>query len=294
MKRFIASVLFSMMSASGLLFAGMMTSLPDPSSERRFFPSFRKIGSGLRANLCRILAPIHIRLWQAPMVTVSQVVALEKYLEPGDIILTRDNLKLSAVFIPGFWTHAALYLGRPKQIRNYFFDRTLSDLLGIDAQDGKNDSVKIPDPLLNAALIMEAVPKGVGKYPLCHLSPADYIAVLRPLISKTAKKKALEKALAFDGKAYDFYFDFNSSDALICSELVYRAYCPENGREGLSFELYLRSGKPFMSANDIAKKFSMDYGTEGRQLDCILFIDGNHVHRSAAAVAEAFCDSWTR
>ncbi|WP_247627962.1 hypothetical protein, partial [Aeromonas genomosp. paramedia] len=33
-------------------------------------------------------------------------------LRPGDVIVTRDRLKLTTMLIPGYWAHAALCIGK--------------------------------------------------------------------------------------------------------------------------------------------------------------------------------------
>ncbi len=36
-------------------------------------------------------------------------------MEPGDIIVARQNWYLSNIGLPGFWPHAELYVGTPEE-----------------------------------------------------------------------------------------------------------------------------------------------------------------------------------
>ncbi|MEW8586125.1 MAG: hypothetical protein AB2531_10215, partial [Candidatus Thiodiazotropha sp.] len=54
------------------------------------------------------------------LITIEQIRTLQPRLEPGDLLLERREWYLSNIGLPGFWPHAALYIGTPEQRRNYF------------------------------------------------------------------------------------------------------------------------------------------------------------------------------
>ena len=59
--------------------------------------------------------------------------------------------------------------------------------------------------------------------PLASDLRADRLCVLRPLDPATATAACVRAATHLD-KPYDFAFDCRTSDRLVCSEVVYRAY----------------------------------------------------------------------
>jgi hypothetical protein len=143
---------------------------------------------------------------------------LRPLLKPGDILLTRRDGYLSNTFLPGFWGHAALYLGSRDEIVEELgadpeLKKSLDDYRGED-QDG--------EPFM----AIEAIGEGVRLSSLEFALHANLVAVLRPKLTPEQKRTAIVRALAMRGTPYDFAFDMASQDKIICTELVYRAYSP--------------------------------------------------------------------
>ena len=202
-------------------------------------------------------------------------------LQPGDIILERRNWYLSNAFLPGFWPHTALYIGTPEQLAE----------LGLDADAlGKPWAAYTALDHGRPRVILEAVSEGVVFASAEHSLTADYVAVLRPILSDDEKKEAIIRAFKHHGKPYDFNFDFNTADKLVCSELVYHAY------EGLlNFELETVVGKRVVTPLGIMNKFVNERGTENQQLGFVLFLDTLPGARKARIADEtACCKSATR
>lgn len=124
---------------------------------------------------------------------------------------------------------------------------------------------------------------------------ADYIGVMRPRLAKKDKLDSVLRAFGNFGKPYDYNFDFETRDELVCSELVYDAYQPMGGKKGVTFELKTTSGKKIISPTDMVKKFSEERGREDRELDFVYFIDGNEELKKAFVKdEETFAGSWDR
>ncbi len=160
------------------------------------------------------------------------------FLEPGDVIVTRHAIALTNLFIPGFWPHAALYIGTPAQ----------RDALGISVADDKK--VLWTGPVCT----LEALKDGVRLRPLTETLSVDYFAVLRPQVPAATVRRAIERGIVHEGKMYNFDFDFFSSDRLVCTEVLYRAY---DGLDGIEFPLTERAGRKTLSAEDLLD-FALD------------------------------------
>ena len=155
-----------------------------------------------------------------------------RFLQPGDIIITRHAKALTNLFIPGFWPHAAFYIGRREQV---------------------NDAGITMDPQVDALwadeiCIIESRKDGVRLRPLTDTLSVDKFVVLRPNLASAVIHQAISRSLQHQGKMYNFDFDFFNSDRVVCTELIYRAY---DGIGGVSFPLSERAGRKTLSAEDL-------------------------------------------
>ena len=167
-------------------------------------------------------------------------------LEPGDILLQRRNLYATNLGIPGFWPHAALYLGTPETIDEFFEGETpdgraatviLHELHpGCVALLGARDEDGFP------LRVIEAIAPGVVFTSLESSANADSLAVLRPRLSRHQKLLATAAAIAHLGKPYDYNFDFSTDQELVCSELICKAY--ESATSGVAFQTVTVNGRP--------------------------------------------------
>lgn len=104
-------------------------------------------------------------------------------LQDGDVLLSREKWHFTNIFIPGFWSHAAVF-----------------------ASGG----------------VFEAVGEGVGEVDLFEwLYKKDYVMILRPTFLGDRARVAMF-VLKQKGKPYDFKFS-SGIKAWYCSELVYKA-----------------------------------------------------------------------
>lgn len=164
--------------------------------------------------------------------------SISDFLLPGDVIITRHAKALTNLFIPGFWPHAALYVGTREQ-------RTAANIT-IDP---------IKEQLwTDNNCVLEARKDGVRLRPLSETLTVDTFVVLRPHLGPASIRRAIERALLHEGKMYKFDFDFFNSDRVVCTEVVYRAY---DGLEDLHFPLQDRAGRKTLSAEDLLD-FALD------------------------------------
>ena len=139
---------------------------------------------------------------------------IREALQPLDILLEKTPFRLTDRFIPGHFGHVAIWIGNEEELRALgvwdhpvvvqYHDR-------ISSRNGHN--------------IVEALRPGVQLNSLEHFMNVDDVAVLRPTTLTTAQKReALVLALRQIGKKYDFNFDVNTTDKIVCSELIYISF----------------------------------------------------------------------
>jgi hypothetical protein len=247
-----------------------------------------------------------------PLIQPAQIAKMVPELEPGDVLLQRREWYLSNIGLPGFWSHAALYIGTPEERRQYFDspavrawvrsegarDGDIETLLARRHPEAYRQSLKPfhethgsgesgPRPVR----VLEAISEGVTFTSLEHSAAADSIAVLRPRLSRVQMARAVVHAFRYAGRPYDFDFDFQTDRQLVCTELVYRAY--EQG--GLPLPLVRILGRPTLPANEFVRLFDRQHGTADQRFDLVLFLDGQE-SRSEAVPRDlsVFRQSWKR
>jgi hypothetical protein len=176
-------------------------------------------------------------VWFDEKPEIQHMAQFAQLLQPGDVVVVRPERKASTVFLPGWWTHAALFHGGPEGIRP----------LGLDWPSGAS----------NDLVTMEALAAGVVLNPLVRTLQVDHAVLLRPRLDERDRGAALRDAFAHLGKPYDFEFDFTRSDRLVCTELIYRSF---HGKGGIRFEPVQRLGRPTISADDIVRSVCANLG----------------------------------
>ena len=241
----------------------------------------------------------HIRASrQEYAITPAQIAAYRDRLQPGDIVLERRTWHMTNVGIPGFWTHAALYLGTLAQMQadfdglptlagrsigaylELYYPQVLRQLQRADADGHRH-------------CMIEAKRSGIILTSLQRSGNADYLAVMRPIgMTAASRLRVVLAALAHYGKPYDYNFDFASDNALVCSELVCKAYADY---QDLDFDVRQVSGRLIFAPNELARKFDREYGTGKQQLEFELFLDADAETGTATEKdVNAFRKSWQR
>ena len=135
--------------------------------------------------------------------------ALRVRLKPGDILLEKTPFRLTDRFIPGHWGHVAVWLGSEAELRH----------IGL-----WDDPLIIPyrTAIINGHGVCEALRDGVQLNPLSRFLNVDDCAILRQ--PGADQSDLVRQSLRQLGKHYDFNFDVDSADTIVCSELVYTVY----------------------------------------------------------------------
>lgn len=267
------------------------------SFETRMFKTWFPI----QKNTADFLGDFYISSRHEKFITVEQIKEMKEKMEPGDIIVERRNWYASNIGVPGFWPHSVLYLGDIDEASEYFGElfpyrnsKSYAEFLETYYKIFYEQYKGVDDEGYKYSVI-EAISEGVLIQSLEESAQADYLGVMRPRLSKLDKLKALERALENFGKPYDFDFDFDTKDSIVCSELLYDAYLTTKEKQGVHFELSRISGRNIISPTDIVKKYYDEYKSDNRELDFVYFIDGNEELGMAIVKGEnEFITTWTR
>lgn len=218
-------------------------------------------------------------------------------IQPGDILVERRSWHVTNAGIPGFWPHAAMYCGTIEEI-----DATFG---GLALPEGLSPSAFIAAlyPEVHAAFVaghqqavaynvIEAKRPGVILTTLDDSAHADYLGVMRPRVDEKTRFDSLCRAFSFFGRPYDFNFDFATDGALVCSELVYKAYAVPGG---LDLQTVTFNGRSLLPPNHLVAAFDHGYDAGDRQLDFVLFLDAEEdTGRVSESNVEQFRSSWER
>ena len=146
-----------------------------------------------------------------------------KELQPLDILLEKTPFRLTDKFIPGYFGHAAIWLGNGAELESLgIWDHEIIKKYQSDvAPNGDMKST-------HGKVIVEALRDGVKLSSLDDFLNVDDFVILRPVFSKDEgneqKKESVLIALRQLGKEYDFNFDINTTEKIVCSELAYICY----------------------------------------------------------------------
>lgn len=225
----------------------------------------------------------------------AQAMALS---EPGDILLSRKNWYLSNVGLPGFWPHAILYLGTPAQLSTWADDEGVRAWIQEETGEALDLSTYLARRFPGAwaryvaeedghpHVVLEAISEGVSFSTMPHAA-GDYLAGMRPRLDKRARAQAIAHAFADLDKPYDFDFDFATDAALVCTELVWRAYRPAEGKQGFELQLVDVAGRRTLPANQVARQYALAADSPDRVLDFVFFIDASERERKTWFADEA-------
>ncbi|MCI0333362.1 MAG: hypothetical protein L0228_09085, partial [Planctomycetes bacterium] len=204
------------------------------------------------------MAEVFVRPGHAPSLPREIRDQVIRLLRPGDVLVVRKEFAATNYFLPGYWPHAALYLGRASELaacgiaqHDHVRPRVaqLSSVTPLTGVLMPNEAHAWSDGAEHPC-VLEAMKDGVKIRSINSTLNSDSVVVIRPLLDASQIGCALAQALMHEGKAYDFDFDFCASHRLVCTEVVYRAY---EGVAGVQFDLQRHVGRFALSASDLVR-----------------------------------------
>ena len=161
-------------------------------------------------------------------------------LKPGDILLEKTPFRLTDKLIPGYWGHAAVWVGTEAELKE----------LGIWDNPVV---VRHHDEIRHGRLVVEALRSGVEMNTLERFFNIDSFGALRkPELTKESRARTVIQALRQVGKPYDFNFDVESKERVYCSKLVYLCY------SGVDWPTKRSLGRTTFTPDDVAIKAAKD------------------------------------
>ncbi len=196
------------------------------------------------------------------------IARLKQELRPLDILLEKTPFRLTDKLIPGHFGHVALWVGTETELKAAgLWDHPLIVPHQAKIADGHG--------------VLEALREGVVLRRLEEFMNVDDLAVVRRRHHDPTQTAAmLLRAFRQVGKEYDFNFDVETPDRIVCSELIYAVYTD------LAWPTEKVLGRATISPDNVAIMALAD-----QPLELVLFYhDGNEVeprHERFAGLAGA-------
>ena len=149
-------------------------------------------------------------LYQDPQLNIE----IKSILKPLDIITEKTYFALTDKVIPGHFGHNALWLGTKQEL----IELGIWDLPFL---------IPFQDQIEAGKNILEADRTGTHLKSLEDFMNVDELSILRlrDHLTKSLKKEFIYKvAISQIGKVYDFNFDVQTTDKIVCSELLYQTF----------------------------------------------------------------------
>lgn len=192
---------------------------------------------------------------------------LLKELQPLDIILEKTPFRLTDKLIPGHFGHVAIWVGNQQELK----EKGLWDHEVVQPHHNKITPKGKDIKSKEGYCIVEALREGVKLSSLEEFMNVDDIAILRPVFKDNISEKEKESLLLTFrqvGKEYDFNFDVNTTEKIVCSELAYVCF-PQ-----IDWETEKTAGRHTISPDNVA-----NLCLNGTPLELITFYhDGEKVH----------------
>lgn len=126
---------------------------------------------------------------------------------PLDLLLFANKTYIGGRFVPGRFTHSAIYLGTEAELR----------AIGL-----WNDPAIRPlhDDIRAGRTILEAFRPVVRMIEPGKIFQTDAVAILRPELNVRQRREAARRGVARLGAPFDYWFDNRTSNEVACTELI--------------------------------------------------------------------------
>lgn len=129
-------------------------------------------------------------------------------LRPLDILLEKTPFRMTDKFTPGFFGHVAVWLGTKNQLQQLGVWEGIKPAYQKQIEAGRS--------------VLEALRDGVQLNTIEHFLNVDDAAILRPkTLTPQQRKDSVILGFGQVGKKYDFNFNVESQDKIVCSELAF-------------------------------------------------------------------------
>lgn len=196
-------------------------------------------------------------------------------LSPLDIILVKNGGSLSSNNIPGHFSHAIVYLGPDRELRQ----------LGV----WRDKAANVHRTAIRAGKTMiEADARGVHLSTPASIMNTDRLLVLRPeFAGRQCRLRTTVAFLEHLGTPFDFSFDSSEDTRLFCTELIDHV-APDLGLPSRTFY-----GRPTIFPDHLAEAATRP----GSRLQPVLYLKGDSSGWRAADSRELRADvakAWSR
>jgi len=220
--------------------------------------------SKMFGNAAGIIVARRGKLDELPKEKQSEIIA---NLQPLDILLEKAPFRLTDYLIPGYWSHVALWSGTEEELSELGVWDELPAIYNEAKETYHYSGPDFQDAIRNGHMVIEALRPGVQINTLQHFLNIDDLGVIRYNDFNLENKRSyLLNAFSQIGKSYDFNFDVESKNEIVCSELIYVSF------DDLDWNTTKTVGRYTISPDNVAQNLAYD------SFDAIiLYLDGVEV-----------------
>jgi hypothetical protein len=220
--------------------------------------------SKMFGNAAGIIVARRGKLDELPKEKQSEIIA---NLQPLDILLEKAPFRLTDYLIPGYWSHVALWSGTEEELSKLGVWDELPAIYNEAKETYHYSGPDFQDAIRNGHMVIEALRPGVQINTLQHFLNIDDLGVIRYNdLTLENKRSYLLNTFAQIGKSYDFNFDVESKNEIVCSELIYVSF------DDLDWNTTKTVGRYTISPDNVAQNLAYD------SFDAIiLYLDGVEV-----------------